>query len=181
MDVCLLRVLLCCQVEISATSWSLVQESPTDCGASLCLIYKSHEWGGPGLRWGSATEKKCNYILSHFTITISALQLNIQDLTVNIYTSYQNFPIHIVCVLLGISPASDCDLPTFRNPLSVPSSKAGCRVLSNTEEIPKRTHTIFKTRRKFEFPIHTFTQATKTSLYIQVINRTFWKEYFLIF
>jgi hypothetical protein len=36
----------------------------------------------------------------------------------------------IVCVLLGISPASDCDLPTFRNPLSVPSSKAGCRVLS---------------------------------------------------
>jgi hypothetical protein len=31
---------------------------------------------------------------------------------------------------LGISPASDCDLPTFRNPLSVPSSKAGCRVLS---------------------------------------------------
>jgi hypothetical protein len=42
----------------------------------------------------------------------------------------------IVCVLLGISPASDCDLPTFRNPLSVPSSKAGCRVLSggNTQK-----------------------------------------------
>jgi hypothetical protein len=35
----------------------------------------------------------------------------------------------IVCILLGISPASDCDLPTFRNLLSVPSSKAGCRVL----------------------------------------------------
>jgi hypothetical protein len=30
--------------------------------------------------------------------------------------------LNIVCVLLGISPASDCDLPTFRNPLSVPSS-----------------------------------------------------------
>jgi hypothetical protein len=29
----------------------------------------------------------------------------------------------VVCILLGISPASDCDLPTFRNPLSVPSSK----------------------------------------------------------
>jgi hypothetical protein len=38
--------------------------------------------------------------------------------------------LYIVCVLLGTSPASDCDLPTFRNPLSVPSSKAGCRVLS---------------------------------------------------
>jgi hypothetical protein len=31
--------------------------------------------------------------------------------------------LNIVCILLGISPASDCDLPTFRNPLSVPYSK----------------------------------------------------------
>jgi hypothetical protein len=36
-----------------------------------------------------------------------------------------NSSLVIVCVLLGISPASDCDLPTFRNPLSVPSSNAG--------------------------------------------------------
>ena len=35
-----------------------------------------------------------------------------------------------VCILLGISPASDCSLPTFRNPLSVPSTRAGCRVRS---------------------------------------------------
>jgi len=35
----------------------------------------------------------------------------------------------IVYVLLGISPASNCSWPTFRNPVSVPSSKAGCRVL----------------------------------------------------
>ena len=28
----------------------------------------------------------------------------------------------LVCIRLGISPASDCCLPTFRNPLSVPSS-----------------------------------------------------------
>jgi hypothetical protein len=33
-----------------------------------------------------------------------------------------------VCILLGISPAADRDLPTFRNLLSVSSSKAGCRV-----------------------------------------------------
>jgi len=31
---------VCCQVEVSATSWPLVQRSPTDCGASLCVIYK---------------------------------------------------------------------------------------------------------------------------------------------
>ena len=29
---------VCCQVEVSATSWSLVQRIPTDCAASLCVI-----------------------------------------------------------------------------------------------------------------------------------------------
>jgi len=29
---------VCCQVEVSATGWSLVQRSPTDCVASLCVI-----------------------------------------------------------------------------------------------------------------------------------------------
>jgi len=29
---------VCCQVEVSATSWSLIQKSPTDCGPSLCVI-----------------------------------------------------------------------------------------------------------------------------------------------
>ena len=29
---------MCCQVEVSATSWSLVQRSPTDSGAPLCVI-----------------------------------------------------------------------------------------------------------------------------------------------
>jgi hypothetical protein len=38
MDVCLLWVLWVCQVEVSATGWSLVQRSPTDCGVSLCVI-----------------------------------------------------------------------------------------------------------------------------------------------
>jgi len=55
MGVCLLWVMC----TVSATSWSLVQRSPTDCDASLCVISKSHEWGGPGHRGGrSATETK---------------------------------------------------------------------------------------------------------------------------
>jgi hypothetical protein len=29
---------VCCRVEVSATGRSLVQRSPTDCGASLCVI-----------------------------------------------------------------------------------------------------------------------------------------------
>jgi hypothetical protein len=35
MDVCLVSV-VCCQVEVSATGWSLVQRSPTECGVSEC-------------------------------------------------------------------------------------------------------------------------------------------------
>ena len=35
-----------CQVEVSATDWSLVQGSPTDCGASLCVINKPRKRGG---------------------------------------------------------------------------------------------------------------------------------------
>jgi hypothetical protein len=27
-------IVVCCQVEVSATGWSLVQRSPTDCGVS---------------------------------------------------------------------------------------------------------------------------------------------------
>jgi len=31
---------VCCQAEVSATSWLLVQRRPTDSGASLCVIVK---------------------------------------------------------------------------------------------------------------------------------------------
>jgi hypothetical protein len=42
MDVCLSVVsVVCCQIEVSATNWSLVQRSPTDCGVSLCDLETS--------------------------------------------------------------------------------------------------------------------------------------------
>ena len=37
-----------CQVEVTATSCSLVQRSPTDCGATLCVIQNPRECGRPG-------------------------------------------------------------------------------------------------------------------------------------
>jgi hypothetical protein len=37
---------VCCQVEVSATDWSRVQRSPTDSGASLCVIKKPRKRGG---------------------------------------------------------------------------------------------------------------------------------------
>ena len=45
MDVCVVSV-VCCQVEVSATDWSFVQRSPTDCGASLYVIKKPRKRGG---------------------------------------------------------------------------------------------------------------------------------------
>jgi hypothetical protein len=39
---------VCCQVEVSATGWSLVQRSPTDCGVSECDRETSTKRGGPG-------------------------------------------------------------------------------------------------------------------------------------
>ena len=42
----------------------------------------------------------------------------------NLLGIYKNMNINVVCFLLGDSPASDLYMPTFRNTLSVPSSKA---------------------------------------------------------
>jgi hypothetical protein len=46
---------VCCQVEVSATSWSLIQRSPTDCGA-LCVIKKPRGRGGHSPRWAAEPE-----------------------------------------------------------------------------------------------------------------------------
>jgi len=51
---------VCCQVEVSATSLSLVQGSPTECGASLCVCDLATSWirrPWPALAC-SATNKK---------------------------------------------------------------------------------------------------------------------------
>jgi hypothetical protein len=48
---------VCCQVEVYATSRSLVQRSSTDCDASLCVIKKSRGPGGYSLA-GLHSQKK---------------------------------------------------------------------------------------------------------------------------
>jgi hypothetical protein len=53
MDVCG----VCCQVEDSATGWSLIQRSPTNWSVSLFVIQKCQEWDGPGLRLSVAPEE----------------------------------------------------------------------------------------------------------------------------
>ena len=38
-----LSCVVCCQVEVSATGWSLVQRNPTECGASECYCSLDNE------------------------------------------------------------------------------------------------------------------------------------------
>jgi hypothetical protein len=38
---------VCCQVEVSATSWSLVQRSPIECGVSKSVIVKPRKMRRP--------------------------------------------------------------------------------------------------------------------------------------
>ena len=54
----------------------------------------------------------------------------------------------LVCIILGNSPASDCGLPTFRNTLSVPSSRARCKVWSMNSE--RRTWNLYQGRGLLE-------------------------------
>jgi hypothetical protein len=49
--------LVCCNVEFSATSRSLVQRSPTGCGASLRVITKPLERGSHSPRWAAKPDK----------------------------------------------------------------------------------------------------------------------------
>jgi len=49
---------VCCQVKVSATSWSFIQRSPTDCVESLCVIWKLQEWRDHGPCWGASSQEK---------------------------------------------------------------------------------------------------------------------------
>jgi hypothetical protein len=70
-DVCLLWVFVCCQVEVSASGWSLVQRSPTNCGVSECDLEVSYRrWPKPDLGC-CATGKERNANVVRYTICLS--------------------------------------------------------------------------------------------------------------
>jgi hypothetical protein len=69
---------VCCQVEVSATSWSVVQRSPTDCGASLYVITKPRKLGGHSPRWAAEPEKIYRYnICSCVVLTVVRLRISV--------------------------------------------------------------------------------------------------------
>ena len=51
-------IVLCCQVEVSASGWSLVQRSPTECGVSECDREASKGEAMTRIRAEESQEKK---------------------------------------------------------------------------------------------------------------------------
>jgi hypothetical protein len=111
---------VCCQVEVSATSWSLVQRSPIGCGASLCVITEPRERGGHSPRWAAEPEKTIIIIIiiiimyychqhvseTHVAIyraiylrTRIQLHLNCAWITSQYYT---NYIFCVLCIILDL-------------------------------------------------------------------------------
>jgi hypothetical protein len=62
---------VCCQVEVSATGWSLVQRSPTECGVSECDREASIMRRPRPQRGCRAIGKKCIYIYVYVFIYVT--------------------------------------------------------------------------------------------------------------
>jgi len=60
-----------------------------------------------------------------------------------------NFLTIVLCFLLGDSPASEFYKSTFRN-TETECSETSAYKIQTPGELPKRKHTTFRTRRKFE-------------------------------
>ena len=71
---------------------------------------------------------KTQNLLSLYLVSFLVGLRTYQHPCIRVIVSFCKQDSEVVYVLWGISPATDCGLRTFRNPLSVPLSKAGCGV-----------------------------------------------------
>ena len=62
---------VCCQVEVSATSWSLAQRSATDYSVSLYAIYEHQELRCHDPRWAAAIVEEKKFKNSSFNLFIN--------------------------------------------------------------------------------------------------------------
>jgi hypothetical protein len=69
---CVISV-VCCQIEVSVTSWSLVQRRPTACDASLCNLEKKKQCknktnvkNGKMKKWKKKKKKKSQKVSWNF-------------------------------------------------------------------------------------------------------------------
>ena len=101
--------IVCCQVEVSATGWSLVQRSPTDCAALLCVIYKPREWGGRGQL--GAFAPKSNKLLDAVYSALLKVSLN-RPVFLRLFCSWP--PPHLWAWFVCVAHSSFIDAVTYR-------------------------------------------------------------------
>ena len=104
---------VCCQIEVSATDWSLVQRSPTNCGASLCVIKKPRtrvgysparglqntnpQWvvapGGGGIKWRMmcSTQTLCINFTGHISFCYISWFILFSSLNMKIFWNLIQF------------------------------------------------------------------------------------------
>jgi hypothetical protein len=114
MVVCFVCV-ACCQVDVSATSWSLVQRSPTDCGASLCVIKKPRERGNHSPRWAAEPERIIMIIIIIIIIIHYVMEVSLPNYFLLRGTPrFQGDPFGIDCSSVSvISTKGSCFLVGF--------------------------------------------------------------------
>jgi hypothetical protein len=84
---------VCCQVEVSATSWSLVQRSPTERGVSISVIVKRRKMTRPRPSKGcQAIRKKiqgyCHFISLGYIASLGLHDVIQQGLAASYNTVY---------------------------------------------------------------------------------------------
>jgi len=105
---CMTVVSIVCVVrEDSSTSWSLVQRSPIDCSASLCMIEKPRKWGCPGPPGGLSRHKQTNmclrngiyiYIYTSFTSHLFLIIMSLKKLTKSYIKFLNSWIFFINCI-----------------------------------------------------------------------------------
>jgi len=107
------------QVVVCATSRSLIQRSPTEYGASLCVTWKPQKWGGHGQRWAATPGGggKCNkgrtsvYVVIFFQFKNAPYQWEMSALTTSAHcfvcltASHYYIGIYLQCYI-HIKPSS---------------------------------------------------------------------------
>jgi hypothetical protein len=84
---------VCCQVEVSATSWSLVQRSPTESGVSISVIVKRRKMTRPRPPKGCrAIGKKNNLMTTPCNIKLKVILSEYSDYSSANHNSNSSVP-----------------------------------------------------------------------------------------
>ena len=88
------------------------------------------------LKWNAHVQSLASKLSTVSFMIKSLKEILSTNIIQNLISSFRRVQ-NVVCFLLGDSPASDLYIPTFRNTLSVLSSKA---FEDGTDSVPKRRH-----------------------------------------